>query len=133
MQESDAVAAIVLAHPYSILRNLRACEISYKDRTAVIDAAISETAAQSMTENAAMQYLLAATERIAREVPRDRWKFIPHPWRFFQEKCYRLEPAYFCGQQEQRPCQAGFVSNQEMAPEVVEELRVRLAAKGVRL
>ena len=94
---SDAVNAIVCAHPKSVMRNLRPSEVRQRDQVAVIEAIGDECEAGQCSEVEATQMILQRVQMLADKVPRPEWKFFKDPSEFFRNRDYRLEPEDFSG------------------------------------
>jgi len=83
---------IVLAHPRAKMRNWTEHDVLYADRMAAIEAARHEADLVAGTPEDAALMILGKIERIAREVPRDQWRFLKEIDKFLRLREYRMEP-----------------------------------------
>jgi hypothetical protein len=83
---------IVLAHPRAQMRNWTENDVLYADRMAAIEAARAEGEREGTSPEEAALTILEKIERIAREVPRDQWRFLKEIDKFLRLREYRMQP-----------------------------------------
>jgi len=83
---------IVIAHPRAKLRGWTERDVQVADRMAAVEAARAEAELVASSPEDAALAILNKIERIAREVPRDQWRFLKEPAKFLQLREYRMRP-----------------------------------------
>lgn len=83
---------IVVTHPRSQLRSWTRLDVSDDDRSAVIEAAQAEAQLVGSSPEDAAVGILDRVRTIAREVPRDQWRFLKEVALFMRRREYRAEP-----------------------------------------
>lgn len=89
------VTQIVLAHPRARQRDWQPSDVPFSDSTATLQAINSEVERSGASRVDAALMILGNVEAIAKEVPREQWKFIKPVAEFMRLREYRMEPSEF--------------------------------------
>lgn len=83
---------IVVAHPRARMLGWTELDVQASDRDAVVEAARAEARLVACTPEDAAVRMLGMVQRIAREVPREKWRFVSPIEKFFRRREYRAKP-----------------------------------------